>query len=109
MTSEVVALPTKRPPRSSVLSLCLLLTTHLAGQQAPPQAPPFRAGVDLVQVDVSVLDKNGKPVTDLVAADFDVRERDGPQRVDTLYLVAPTAGSSSLRRRLLRHRRLRRP
>ena len=37
------------------------------------------------------MDKNGKPVTDLVAADFDVRESDGLQRVDTLYLIAPMA------------------
>ena len=52
-----------------------------------PQTPPFRAGVDLVEVDVTVLDKNGKPVTDLTASDFEIRERGEPQRVETIYLV----------------------
>ena len=50
-----------------------------AGQSAPPQQPTFRTGVDLVQVDVSVLDKNRQPVQGLTAADFTVRE-DGKVR-----------------------------
>ena len=39
-----------------------------------PQQPTFRSRVDLVDVDVSVLDKNRLPVPGLTADDFVVRE-----------------------------------
>jgi VWFA-related protein len=43
----------------------------LAQQQAQtPQVPPFRSGIDIVRLDVSVLDKDRKPVRDLKAEDF---------------------------------------
>ena len=38
--------------------------------QAPPEQPVFRAGVELISVDVTALDGNGHQVTDLAAADF---------------------------------------
>ena len=60
-----------------------------------PQQTPFRAAVDLVEVDVTAIDKNGKPVTDLTAADFEIREGGQPQRIDTIYLV--TADPSVLK------------
>ena len=47
-------------------------------QQAPPV---FRAGVDLVVVDVVVLDKDGQPVTNLTAADFEVSAGRRPRRI----------------------------
>ena len=37
---------------------------------AAQQGTPFRAGVDVVQIDVSVLDDKRKPVRGLTAADF---------------------------------------
>jgi VWFA-related protein len=52
----------------------LLLCTApalLALQDPPPQ---FRAGVDLIRVDVSVLDRDRQPVRGLTAADFTIRE-----------------------------------
>lgn len=42
----------------------------------------FRAGVDLVQIDVVVLDKNRKPVTGLMAADFTITEDGRPVSID---------------------------
>jgi VWFA-related protein len=65
-----------------------------AGQQTDPstQQPnpqtTFRARVDSVTVDVSVTDKQGRPVTDLTKADFDVRESNKPQAIETLKYIA---------------------
>jgi VWFA-related protein len=56
-----------------------------------PQNTQFRAGVDLVEVDVTVVDKNGRPVTDLSAADFEVRERGELQKIGTIYLISESA------------------
>ena len=36
-----------------------------AAQNAPPQPPSFRCGVDIVRLDVSVLEKDRRPVRDL--------------------------------------------
>jgi VWFA-related protein len=49
---------------------------------APPQQPPtFRSGTLIVPLDVRVTDRNGKPITDLTAADFTVTEDRVPQRI----------------------------
>ena len=50
-------------------------------------APQFRTRVDLVEIDVTVLDREGRPVTNLTAADFEVRERGQLQRIDTIALI----------------------
>ena len=61
------------------------------------QSPQFRTGVDFVEVDVTVLDRQGRPVTDLSPADFEIRERGSLQRLDTIFLVtteSPLAGGT---------------
>ena len=57
-----------------------------------PQAPTFRGGVDSVIVDVIVTDGNGRPVTDLTPADFEIREEGDPQTVETFRLVQTDDG-----------------
>ncbi|MGE5199891.1 MAG: VWA domain-containing protein, partial [Rhodospirillaceae bacterium] len=57
-----------------------------AQQAAPPSAgqapqPTFRTGVVIVPVDVRVLDRDGKPVTDLKKEDFTVLEDGAPQEI----------------------------
>jgi len=78
--------------------------TELRAQQAaapapdPPQgdrqqAPVFRGGVDSVSVDVRVTDRvTGKPVTDLTAADFEIRERGRVQTISTFKLIQTDDG-----------------
>ena len=44
------------------------------GQQKQPQVPVFRSAITLVPVDVRVIDRSGKPVTDLNQEDFTILE-----------------------------------
>ena len=46
----------------------------IAVAQSRPQPPRFRGGVEIVQLDVAVLDRNRRPVPNLTAADFTVLE-----------------------------------
>jgi hypothetical protein len=54
------------------------------------QQPTFKAGVDLVHFGVSVLDKQGKPVTGLKAEDFEVSENGKPQSLRSSSPAIPT-------------------
>src|SRR5689334_22423779 len=53
-------------------SLAAALSLAMLAAAQEPQAPrtTFRSTVDLVPVDVSVVDKNGTPISDLTAQDF---------------------------------------
>jgi VWFA-related protein len=44
----------------------------------PPQTPTFRAGTNLVQVDVIVADRSDRPLLELTAADFEVDDDGAP-------------------------------
>jgi VWFA-related protein len=59
------------------------------GQPPAPQQPPitFRAEVNYVEVDARVLDQQGKFITGLNAADFEVLEDGKPQKVSAFSLV----------------------
>jgi VWFA-related protein len=82
------------------LAACLALAVTLRAQQPTAASAPqatFRGGIDLVQVDVSVLDKNRRPVHGLTAADFTIRE-DGLERSIAAFAaveLAPRAAASS--------------
>ena len=83
------------------IGLAIAVTSLVASpRQEPrrdPQAPTFRSGVTAVPIDVRVIDKNGKPITDLRQEDFAVLEDDVPQAIAhfaaaTLVAKAPRAG-----------------
>ncbi len=83
--------------RSRPLLLFWAALTVLAGRGAfgqdpqkppdPAQQPIFRAKVNLVRVDVSVMDRKGEPLDNLQASDFAVKEDGLPQTVETVQFV----------------------
>jgi len=76
--------------------------TAVPPQPAPADPPAFRAGADLVIVDAVVVDNAGRPVTDLKASDFEVRDEGRAQSVSLFQTVAvadaPAASTTPARR-----------
>ena len=56
---------------------------------AAQEQPPFRSGVDVAEIDVSVVDAGGRPVTDLDPSEFTVRIDGRPRRVVEARLLSP--------------------
>lgn len=80
--------------RPRPFALVALLAARLAfaqepadPQAKPPQTPVFEVGVDIVAVDVSVIDGQGKPLLGLAPEDFEVVVDGRPRQVvSTEYL-----------------------
>lgn len=77
-----------------VLSAAFSLLAGRAALTQDPQKPPdpaqqpiFRAKVNLVRVDVSVMDRNGEPLASLQPSDFQVKEDGVLQTVETVQFV----------------------
>jgi hypothetical protein len=66
----------------SLLALAVIgaIGSTIAAQDRTP-TPQFRAGVDVVLLDVSVLDRNRAPVRNLQASNFTVLEDGTPRRI----------------------------
>jgi len=66
-------------------------------QSAAPQTPlpTFRTGIDVVQLDVTVLDKDRHPVRGLTADDFTILERGKPQPIVAFSAVDVPAPAPS--------------
>jgi VWFA-related protein len=76
----------KRP--ASIALVLALLGAFVHGQEPEPQKPPvFRAQVDLVEVKAFVTDRDGRPVTDLTADDFEVLEDGVRQTIGSVGVV----------------------
>ena len=72
----------------SMLACWLAVLVCASAQQPPPaQTPTFRTGVDAVQLDVSVLDKERRPVRGLTAADFTVLDDGKPRQIVSFSAV----------------------
>jgi VWFA-related protein len=62
-------------------------TVFAAPSEVETQQPTFRSGVDIVQVDVVVVDKDGHPVRGLKQSDFTIRDRGKPQTISTFQEI----------------------
>ena len=62
-----------------------------AGAQVAAPQRTFRSGIDLVTLDVSVVDREGRPVRDLRADDFVVTVNGGTRRVVSAQFLATEA------------------
>ena len=74
---------------ASVVGVLLAVGVLASAQQPPPtpQQPTFRAGTDLVRVDVTATVRADEPVADLQPSDFELTEDDVPQVVETMKFV----------------------
>ena len=73
-------------PRMRLVALLLALSVCL-GAQTPQSPPQFKTGIDVRQLDVVVLSRDGRPVHGLTAADFTIIEDGKPQKIVTLEEV----------------------
>ena len=65
-----------------VPGVALILLLAAPAPRSTPKPPSFSAGLDMVNVTVTVRDEHGKLVTDLTAEDFIVKEDGRPQAVE---------------------------
>src|SRR4051812_6849595 len=80
--------------RLAIIVLLLPAWIGLRAQQAPPQTPTFRSGVELVTVDVGVIDRQGQPLRGLAAGDFTVTVAGQPRKVVSAEYVDSLAETS---------------
>src|SRR6188472_1530743 len=69
------------------LAAALALAVLIAQDQPPPKTT-FKSSVDLVPVDVNVLDKSGRPVSDLAVDDFTLTVDGKPRRVASAQFIS---------------------
>ena len=73
---------------SAALTAIAFASGAFAAPQTPaPQRPLFRAGIDLVQLDVSVYDKDHHPLKGLTASDFTLLEDDKLRPIEAFSAV----------------------
>ena len=68
-------------PGTRLVGLFVVAMSAALAAQTAQQRPTFRSGVDLIEVDVSVIDGDGRPIPDLEPSDFSVTVDGDPRRV----------------------------
>jgi VWFA-related protein len=91
--------------RTLLLSLILISVSFLSAysqQSAPAPTPPVadepavKISTDLIQVDVTVTDRDGKIVTGLTADDFEITENGQAQPITNLSFINRTRGGATV-------------
>src|SRR5215472_11329521 len=84
-------IPARRAQRfQCALALVAFASLKTAAPQQPPRSPSefrVRVSVNLVQVDATVTDSHGNPVSDLTTADFQILLDGKPQKVTSCNFV----------------------
>jgi VWFA-related protein len=79
----------------SLLTAVSIATGSSALWAQTDQAPVFRSGVEVMEVDVTIVDAKGMPVRDLRAADFTVTVDGQPRRVVSAEFISASYTPSS--------------
>ena len=77
---------TRTLPAAVIVVLLTLLPSGLLAQP-PPQRPTFRTGIDLIEIDVTVVNGQEEPVEDLREPEFAVTVDGQPRRVVTAEFI----------------------
>ena len=67
-----------------------------ASQEPQPPRATFKSAVDLVPVDVSVVDRNGRPVPDLTARDFTLSVDGKPRQIASAEFISLAATAEAV-------------
>lgn len=70
------------------LATVALASTLLLAQDPQSPRPTFKSAVDLVPVDVSVVDRDGRPIPDLTASDFTLTIDGKPRRIAAVQFIS---------------------
>jgi VWFA-related protein len=80
--------------RTSGIVIALFFAAQTQAPSPNQQPPTFRTGVDIVQLDVAVLDKDRRPVRGLTAEDFTILDKGKPQPIVAFSAVDVPAPAS---------------
>ncbi len=72
----------------AAIACCLASVSAPQTLQPPATTPQFRTGIDLVRIDVSVLDRDRRPIRGLTAGEFSVLEDGTPQEIVSFAEIA---------------------
>ncbi|MGH9410698.1 MAG: VWA domain-containing protein, partial [Vicinamibacterales bacterium] len=73
---------------AAIAAVLVLSATATAARRQSQQRPVFRSNVEVVQVDVVVVDKDGNPVRGLTQSDFTISDRGKTQPIATFEEVS---------------------
>lgn len=82
---------------ATLLAVAAAGGAHAFGFGAAAQQPVFRSGTAIVEVTVSVRDRDGRFIGGLTAADFELLEEDRPRPIESMYVVTGPAADRHVR------------
>ena len=83
-----VARSRQRCRRLAGICVTAVIASALVSAQTSQEQPTFRSGVEVIEIDVSVLDGRGRLITDLAAHEFTVTVDGEPRRVEQAQFVS---------------------